>query len=120
MTDPLQTTLRAVADPTRRQILALLAEGERNIEGICDQFPHTRPAIAKHLAILKDSGVVSAHKRGRERIHRLNPERLRVIERWLDHYRAFWDERLDRLKIAVESAEKARTLKQPNIEHSND
>jgi len=102
MPDTAQPVFRALADPTRRAIISMLAEGERPIGDIAAEFHMTRPAIAKHLAILKEGGVVSVRVKGRERINTLNLNALKTAADWLGFFDLFWDERLAKLKTAVE------------------
>ncbi|PQA85646.1 ArsR/SmtB family transcription factor [Hyphococcus luteus] len=97
-----QPVFRALADPTRRAIISMLAEGPRPIAEIAAAFDMTRPAVAKHLAILKDGGIIAVEAKGRERINRLNPEALKTAADWLGHFDRFWDERLAKLKDVVE------------------
>jgi DNA-binding transcriptional ArsR family regulator len=97
-----QPVFRALADPTRRAIIAMLADGERPIAEIAAAFDMTRPAVAKHLAVLREGDLVAVEQRGRERINRLNPRALRTAVDWLNHFDVFWDERLAALKKAVE------------------
>lgn len=97
-----QPVFRALADPTRRAIIAMLAEGERPIADIAAAFEMSRPAVAKHLAILKEGGVIRVEKKGRERINRLNPAALKSAADWLNYFDRFWDDRLEQLKQAVE------------------
>ena len=97
-----QPVFRALADPTRRAIIAMLAEGERPIAEIAAAFDMTRPAVAKHLAVLREGDLIAVEQRGRERINRLNPRALRSAADWLNHFDVFWDERLAALKSAVE------------------
>ena len=80
----------------------MLAERERSIGDIAADFDMTRPAVAKHLAILKEGGIVRVEQKGRERINRLNPEALKTAADWLNFFDRFWDERLADLKKAVE------------------
>ena len=87
----------ALAHPARRQILDLLAEGERSVGGIAAHFAISRPAVSQHLRVLLAAGLVSERRRGRERRYRLRPEGMREAYDWLAHYRRFWDERLGRL-----------------------
>lgn len=94
---------RAVADPTRRRILRMLAEvDELPLHEIVAQFPMGRTAVAKHLAILKEAGLVIDRKVGRETRYRLNAAPLREIQEWLSFYEQFWTQRLDRLKELLE------------------
>ena len=100
--DPYQPVFRALADPTRRAILSMLADGERPIADIAAEFEMTRPAIAKHLAILKEGDLISVEAQGRERINRLNPAALKTAADWLSYFDQFWDVRLGKLKEMVE------------------
>lgn len=100
--DDAQPVFRALADPTRRAIIGMLAKGARPIGDIAAEFDMTRPAVAKHLAILKEGGVISVEQKGRERINTLNPRALRTAADWLNHFDSFWDDRFAKLKAAVE------------------
>lgn len=80
----------------------MLAEGEQPIGDIAGKFEMTRPAVAKHLAILKEGGVIHVQKKGRERINRLNPAALKSAADWLGLFDRFWDDKLAKLKQAVE------------------
>ena len=102
--DPPQPVFRALADPTRRAIISMLSDGPRPIADIASEFDMTRPAIAKHLAILKEGGVISVETKGRERINRLNPQALKTAADWLNHFDRFWDDRLAKLKTVVEKS----------------
>ena len=88
----------AIADPTRRAILAVLAGGEANVGGLAGRFPMSLNAVSKHVKVLERAGLVRRRIRGREHLLRLNPAPLREASRWLEHYRAFWDTRLDALE----------------------
>ncbi len=99
-----QPVFRALADPTRRAIIAMLSDGPRPIADIAAEFDMTRPAIAKHLAILKEGGVISVEAQGRERINRLNPQALKTAADWLNTFDRFWDDRLAALKSLVETS----------------
>ncbi|HXI88292.1 MAG TPA: metalloregulator ArsR/SmtB family transcription factor [Parvularculaceae bacterium] len=97
-----QPVFRALADPTRRAILSMLAEGPRPIGDIAAEFDMTRPAVAKHLAILRDGDLILVEAKGRERINHLNPAALKTAADWLSYFDRFWDERLAELKSLVE------------------
>lgn len=101
-TDEMQPVFRALADPTRRAIISMLAQGARPIGDIAAEFDMTRPAVAKHLAVLRDGGIIAVEPKGRERINRLNPEALQGAADWLRYFDRFWDERLAKLKNEVE------------------
>lgn len=102
--DPAQPVFRALSDPTRRAIIAMLADSPQAIGDIADQFAMSRPAIAKHLAVLKEGGIITVAARGRERINHLNPAALKTAADWLQHFDRFWDYRLATLKDIVEQA----------------
>ena len=97
-----QNVFRALADPTRRAIISMLANGPRPIGDIAAEFDMTRPAIAKHLGILREGGIISVEAQGRERINRLNPRGLKTAADWLNHYDRFWNARLAKLKSVIE------------------
>ena len=99
--DP-QPVFRALADPTRRAIIAMLAEEPKTIGAIAASFDVSRPAIAKHLKILEEGDVIRVVSKGRERINSLNPDALRRAVQWLAVFDRFWDDRLARLKMEVE------------------
>ena len=102
--DNAQPVFRALADPTRRAIINMLADGDRPIAEIAAAFDMTRPAVAKHLAILREGGVIAVEAKGRERIHRLNPQALKTAADWLSYFDRFWDDRLAKLKKVVEDS----------------
>ncbi|MED5547901.1 MAG: metalloregulator ArsR/SmtB family transcription factor [Pseudomonadota bacterium] len=93
---------RAIADPTRREILALLSEGAMTVGDVAERFDMTRPAVAKHLKVLSDGGLISVEARGRERFNRLNAAPLRQVADWVSRFDAFWDDKLNKLKQEVE------------------
>jgi DNA-binding transcriptional ArsR family regulator len=88
----------AIADPTRRAILSVLTGGEQSVGGLADHFPISFNGVSKHVKVLERAGLVRRRIRGREHHIRLRPEPLREAVRWLEHYRAFWDQRLDALE----------------------
>jgi DNA-binding transcriptional ArsR family regulator len=96
---------QAIADPTRRAVLKLLAEKELPISEITSHFPISRTAISKHLNILTEAELVSGQKVGREKIYRLHPEPLAELKDWLAFYEKFWGNKLSILKHIVESPE---------------
>lgn len=102
MTNATQNCFRALADPTRRDIVKLLADTEMSIGQLTDQFDMTRAAVKKHLTILSDGGLITVQVRGRERINRLNPKGMAPVLSWLEYFDTFWDDRLADLKTAIE------------------
>jgi DNA-binding transcriptional ArsR family regulator len=97
--------LRAIADPTRSEILRLLRDGRRTVGEIAANFPTSRPAISKHLPLLRNAGLVLNHKDGTARICGLNAKPLRAVNAWLRDYEAFWGESMRSLKSYIEEAE---------------
>lgn len=95
----------ALADPTRRRIVELLAEDELSVGDLASHFPFSRPAVSKHLRVLRDAGVVRARGDAQRRIYRLEPEALAGAEGWLARHRRFWEERLDALEAQLEREE---------------
>lgn len=92
----------AIADSRRRQILELLAVRDLSVQDISDHFPVTRPAISKHLKILREAGLVDEHKIGRQRLYHLYPEKLEELRAWVLYFDRFWLEKLNALKTLVE------------------
>jgi DNA-binding transcriptional ArsR family regulator len=88
---------QAIADPTRRAILSLLAEQPLTLNGIAEQFDISRPAISKHVKILAECGLVVIRQRGRERYCEVQVDKLNEVSNWVEQYRAAWEQRLDRL-----------------------
>ena len=92
----------AIADPTRRAILAILAGGgELNVGRLAGRFPISFNGVSKHVKVLERAGLVRRRVRGREHWLRLRPEPLREATRWLEHYREFWEARLDALEALL-------------------
>jgi DNA-binding transcriptional ArsR family regulator len=98
---------QALADPTRRAILGLLRQGSQPVGSIARDFPISRPAISRHLRILREAELVTEIKVGRNRLYELNAGPLRSIDDWLAHYRHMWQHQLRNLKRFVE--QKGRT-----------
>ncbi|HEX4646985.1 MAG TPA: metalloregulator ArsR/SmtB family transcription factor [Verrucomicrobiae bacterium] len=94
---------RCLADPSRRKMLALLARGELPLNRITARFDMSRPAVIKHLLVLRSANLVVVRRQGRERIHHLNPAPLRAVETLLSKFEMFWENSLQKLKRQVES-----------------
>jgi DNA-binding transcriptional ArsR family regulator len=101
----LDAVFGALADPTRRRIVARLAKGEASVSELAEPLGVTLPAIAKHIGILEHAGLLRHHKVGRVRYCRLVPRQLRRADRWLSDYRVFWRRRLDGLAAFVEEGD---------------
>jgi DNA-binding transcriptional ArsR family regulator len=87
----------AISNPARRRMLDLLADGDRPVNAIAENFEMSRPAVSQHLRVLLDAGLVTEQRHGRERRYRLAPERLTPVRDWLAHYEQFWDDHFSRL-----------------------
>jgi DNA-binding transcriptional ArsR family regulator len=97
-----EAVFRAIADPTRRKILSLLRGRRRTVGEIAENFRTSRPAISKHLRLLRSAGLVVSRREGTSRICELNAKPLRAVNDWLKDYATFWDESLLNLKTYVE------------------
>jgi DNA-binding transcriptional ArsR family regulator len=95
--DPLSTTLSALADPTRRAILARLALGETSVTELAQPFQMSLPAISKHLKVLERAGLIARGREAQWRPCRLEAAPMRELAAWLEAYRKFWEASLDRL-----------------------
>ena len=95
--DPLSEVFGALADPTRRAILARLALGETSVGELAEPFEMSLPAVSKHLGVLETAGLVQREKRGRVRRCQLDGRPLEAAATWIEHYRQFWETRLDSL-----------------------
>lgn len=93
----LDTTFAALADPTRRAILARLALGETSVTELARPFEMSMPAISKHLKVLERAGLIDRGRDAQSRPARLNPAALKTAAAWIDEYRRFWEESFDRL-----------------------
>jgi DNA-binding transcriptional ArsR family regulator len=103
VTDSRETAFSALADPTRRAVLDLLRAGSRPAGEIARAFPMSRPAISKHLRILRRAHLVAERRDGRHRMYQLNPDPLKAVDSWLEQYRTFWTASLANLKSFVEA-----------------
>jgi DNA-binding transcriptional ArsR family regulator len=112
-----EAAFSALADPTRRAVLDLLRAGTQPAGEIARAFPISRPAISKHLKILRRAHLVDEHRQGRHRMYQLNPEPLKAVDSWLEHYRQFWSASLTNLKAFVE-AEYAKETAAATHQHS--
>ena len=111
--DPLSSTFAALADPTRRAILARLSLGETSVTELAEPFRMSLPAVSKHLKVLERAGLIARGREAQWRPCRLDPQGLKSVDGWLEHYRRFFDESLDRLddylrELQAEEAKPAR------------
>jgi DNA-binding transcriptional ArsR family regulator len=93
----LDATFAALADPTRRAILARLARGETTVQDLAEPFAMSLPAVSKHLKVLESAGLISRSREAQWRPCRIEPRALKDVDDWLDRYRRFFDESFDRL-----------------------
>ena len=92
----------AVAEPRRRQILDVLADGERPVKDLVEQLGLAQPLVSKHLRVLRQVGLVDVRDEGRQRIYRLNGHSLKPIHDWVKSYEQSWNQRFDRLEVVLE------------------
>jgi DNA-binding transcriptional ArsR family regulator len=114
--DRLSTTFAALADPTRRAILARLALGEASVGELADPFDMSLPAVSKHLKVLERAGLIARGREAQWRPSRLEAGPLKDVANWLEHYRRFWEQSLDRLgdylrELKTKEEEKKRSRK---------
>ena len=106
MSDPLSATFAALADPTRRAILARLARGEASVGELAAPFTISQPAVSKHLKVLEQAGLVTRGRAAQTRPCKLDAARLREVSDWLETYRRFWEESFDRLDAYLAELQK--------------
>jgi DNA-binding transcriptional ArsR family regulator len=109
--DHLSTTFAALADPTRRAILARLISGEASVTELAEPFEMSMPAISKHLKVLERAGLIARGREAQWRPCRLEARPLREVSEWVAHYRRFWEERLDRLDAYLRGLETGKQTK---------
>ena len=97
---------RAIADPARRSILDLLAEGEKAVTELLEWFDFSQPALSRHLKVLLGAGLVRRRAEGRARIYSLDARGLRRVHDWVAHYEAFWTAKLDRLGAVLDDLDR--------------
>ncbi len=104
--DRLSLTLSALADPTRRAIVARLAQGEATVSELAAPFAMSMPAVSKHLRVLERAGLIEQGREAQFRPRRLRPDPLRGLAEWLESYRQFWDAKLDNLDAYLSEIQK--------------
>lgn len=105
--DQLSQVFGALADPTRRAILARLTDGDLPVRELAALFPMSQPAVSRHLKVLESAGLISRTRRATARLSHLEADPLREATEWLARYQAFWDERFDRLDQLLASLQRA-------------
>lgn len=107
--DRLSGTFAALADPTRRAILARLSRGEASVTDLGEPFEMSMPAISKHLKVLERAGLIERGREAQWRPCRLRADSLKAVDDWLEHYRHFWEESFDRLDVYLRSIQAEKT-----------
>jgi len=118
-TDALSLTFSALADPTRRSILARLARGEASVTELASPFKMSLPAISKHLKVLERAGLIARGREAQWRPCRLEPEALKTVADWVEEYREFWEERFDRLDAYLQEIQSQQTSNKATTEKEN-
>lgn len=118
--DELSLTFAALADPTRRAILARLAQGEATVNELAAPFNLSLPGVSKHLKVLQHAGLISQGRRAQWRPCRLEPTRLKEAADWIDTYRHIWDQRFDRLDEYLRDLQRRQNLDQTEEQESSD
>jgi DNA-binding transcriptional ArsR family regulator len=115
-TDALSATFAALADPTRRAILARLASGETSVSKLAEPFAMSLPAVSKHLKVLERAGLIARGRDAQMRPCRIEPQALKTVDDWLEEYRRLWEQRLDRLDDYLKTLQ-AQTSEKPKAKH---
>src|SRR3954470_10157727 len=103
--DPLSATFAALADPTRRAILARLASGEASVMELAQPFDMSLPAVSKHLKVLERAGLIARSREAQWRPCKLEGSRLKEVADWVEHYRRFWEQSFDRLEAYLKEVQ---------------
>lgn len=100
---------QAIADPTRREIISMIATQSLNLNSVAEKFDISRPAISKHIKILTECGLIVINKKGRERHCEANFKKLNEVSEWVEQYRKFWTQKLDALENYLEALQTENT-----------
>jgi DNA-binding transcriptional ArsR family regulator len=120
-TDALSLTFYALSDPTRRAILARLADGPATVKELAAPFAMTGPAVSKHLRVLERAGLIAQEREAQRRPRRIQPSPLKAVADWTEHFRHFWDESFDRLDEYLHElqAKRAGARRRREAEHGS-
>jgi DNA-binding transcriptional ArsR family regulator len=102
---------QAIADPTRREIINMIAHQSLNLNSIADKFHISRPAISKHIKILTECGLITVRQQGRERHCEAKLQKLNEVSDWVEQYRKFWTQKLDALEIYLDELQNKKNKK---------
>ena len=119
-TDRLSDTFAALADPTRRAILARLASGEATVTELAEPFEMSLPAVSKHLKVLERTGLIARGRDAQWRPCRLEAGPLRDVSDWVEHYRRFWEQSFDRLDVYLKQLQQQETNRDPKRDKTRD
>jgi DNA-binding transcriptional ArsR family regulator len=108
----LSETFQALADPTRRAILARLALGESSVNELAEPFDMSLPAVSKHLKVLEHAGLISRTREAQYRPCKLEPQNLKPVDEWLEEFRTLWEARFDRLDAYLKKIQRKNTKRQ--------
>jgi DNA-binding transcriptional ArsR family regulator len=117
--DPLSTTFAALADPTRRAILARLADGEASVKDLSAPFAMSQPAISKHLRVLERAGLIEQGRQAQWRPRRLRAGPLRAVDHWVSQYRRHWEESFERLDEYLREVQGHEQAQQKEPDHGH-
>ena len=117
--DPLSTTFAALADPTRRAILARLAEGEATVNELAAPFDLRLPSVSKHLKVLEQAGLIEQSRQAQWRPRRLQAAPLKEVAQWVDRYRRFWDDSFDRMSDYLDALQTHTEQTHPEQEQAH-
>ena len=118
--DPLSTTFAALADPTRRAILARLAQGDASVKTLAAPFDLTQPAISKHLRVLERAGLIERGRQAQWRPRRLRAEPLRDVASWVELYRQHWQDSFERLDVVLREMQATQSEQEQEIGDDHD
>lgn len=104
---------QAIADPTRRQIINLIAQQAMNLNAIADNFDVSRPAISNHIKILHECGIITINQIGRERFCKIEPDNLKEIDEWISQFRQLWEQKLDSFEDYLYKLKRKRNKQKP-------
>ncbi len=104
----LQGAFRALADPTRREIVLMLRDRDMTIAEVSQHFDMTRAAVKKHLIVLTEGDLITMRRKGRETFNHLEPQALKPVQDWFEHFSRFWDDKLTALQKAVAEETKSK------------
>ena len=103
---------QAIADPTRRAIISMIANESMNLNSVAENFDMSRPAISKHIKILTECGLITINQQGRERFCKAKLKKLNEVSQWVEQYKQFWEGKLDALEIYLDDLQKNKNTLQ--------